>query len=256
MKKILRHHPIRTALFAGAALFASSSAMAHYPWLMSSNFSPSADQAANIYLAWGHNFPLEGFMPKERVDQISLIKPDGKRVDLEATETGYVTPKLTPGVNLVLASQKGGFFTRTREGSKRQSKEGLKDVIRCSYSSNNMKSILNVGKGGDGLDRATGQPLEIIPLSNPADLKPGDRMNVKITMRGEPYGGMVYATYAGFSTEGAYAYTVEADNEGKASIRMMHPGQWLVRAKVEQEYPDRAVCDVESYTTTLTFAVR
>jgi uncharacterized GH25 family protein len=246
---------VRTALLAGATLFASSSAMAHYPWLLSSAHAPAEGQTATIYLAWGHKFPLESFMDRSRIDKVSLVSADGGQVGLEATDSGYVTPRLTPGVNMVLASQKSGFFTRTRQGSKRQSKEGLKDVIRCSYSSNNMKTILNVGNGSDGLNRATDQPLDIIPLSNPAKLKVGDRMNVRITMRGEPYSGMVYATYAGFSTEGAYAYTVETDNEGKASIRILHPGQWLVRARVEQEYPDRSVCDIEAYTSTLTFAI-
>ena len=246
---------MRITVIAGG-LAAATAAQAHYPWLMASSFAPAEGRAATVYPSWGHAFPFEGFMASDRVGSIEIVSPDGKKTALEASGAGYATPELAAGTYVVLGSQKGGFHTRTKQGSKRQSKEGLSDVIRCSYSSNNMKTILNVGKGNGAVDQRFDQPLEIVPLSNPAELGTGDYMDVQITMRGEPYSGMVFATYAGFSTEGAYAYTVEADNQGKASIRILHPGQWLVRAKVEQPYPDQAVCDVESYTTTLTFAVR
>ncbi len=247
---------MRIAMIAGG-LTAAATAHAHYPWLMASSFTPAEGRAATVYPAWGHAFPFEGFMASDRVGSVEIVSPDGKKTALEASgASGYITPELRQGIHVVLASQKSGFFTRTKQGSKRQSKEGLSDVIACSYSSNNMKAILNVGQGKGAMDRQFGQPLEIVPLSNPADLKVGDYMDVKITVRGEPYGGMVFASYAGFSTVGAYAYTVEADDQGKASIRILHPGQWLVRAKVEQPYPDAAVCDVEAYTTTLTFAIR
>lgn len=245
---------MQIAIIAGG--LAAATAHAHYPWLMASSFSPPEGRAATVYLAWGHHFPFEGFMAGDRAGSVEIVSPDGKKTALEPNgAAGYATPELQQGTYVVLASQKGGYFTRTKQGSKRQSKEGLSDVIACSYSSNNMKAILNVGQGSVA-DRQFDQPLEIVPLSNPAELKAGDYMDVKITMRGEPYGGMVFATYAGFSTEGAYAYTVEPDNQGKASIRILHPGQWLIRAKVEQPFKDPKVCDVESYTTTLTFAVR
>lgn len=251
---------VRRSVAAGAvlstALLASSAAMAHYPWLLASDFTPTEGSPSTAYLAWGHHFPVDGFMSADRLDRIAMLRPDGRSVDLEQTDTGYATPPLKAGVNTVVATQKGGFFTRTRSGPKRQSKEGLKDVIRCSFSSNNMKMLLNVGDGRKGLSARADHPLEIFPLTNPAALRVGDRMDVRVTMRGEPYSGMVHATYAGFSTEGAYAYSVEADNEGKASIRILHPGQWLVYTNVQQAYPDPEVCDIESYTTTLTFAIR
>lgn len=246
---------MRVTMIAGG-LAAAATAQAHYPWLMASDFTPAEGRTANVFLAWGHAFPFEGFMTEDRVGSVEIVSPDGKRSALAASGAGYATPELKEGGYVVLASQKSSFYTRTKQGSKRQSKEGLNDVIRCSYSSNNMKAILTVGGEDDGkIGESFGQPLEIIPLSDPSELQVGDYMDVKITLRNEPYSGMVYATYAGFSTEGAYAYTVEAD-DGKASIRILHPGQWLVRAKAEQAYPDPKVCDIESYTTTLTFAVR
>lgn len=244
---------------AGGVLFGAAGAHAHYPWLMASSFAPPEGRQATAYIAWGHAFPFESFMAADRIESVEIVSPDGKRTALSVNGTpGHETPELEGGTYVLLASQQGGFYTRTRQGSKRQSKEGLSGVIKCSFSSNNMKAVLNVGgkSGGDALGGSYDQALEIVPLKDPSTLGVGDYMDVRITLRGEPYGGMVYATYAGFSTEGAYAYTVEPRDDGTASIRILHPGQWLVRAKVEQPYPDPSVCDVESYTTTLTFGIR
>jgi uncharacterized GH25 family protein len=247
----------RAGLISGLLLSATA-VHAHYPWLMPSNYSPAEGRSATVYIGWGHSFPLDGFLPNERIGHIEIVEPDGKRAMLQPGDNaGFVVPELkNPGVHVLLASQTSSFFTRTTQGNRQQSKEGLSGVLSCSYSSNNMKAIMTVGDGDGQVGKRFGQVMEIVPLMNPADLKVGDFLDVQVLVRDEPYSGMVYATYAGFSNEGAYAYTVEADNQGKASIRILHPGKWLVRTNVRQPYPDSAVCDIESYTTTLTFAVR
>ncbi len=244
----------------GGLLLSATAAQAHYPWLMASNYTPPEGRSMTAFVGIGHSFPLEGFMPNDRLGSITLVGPDGKQHALEPKDdVGYTTPELNgAGTYVLLATQTSSFFTRTTRGNHRQSKEGLDGVLGCSYSSNNMKAILTVGngKGQDQAGKRHGQALEIVPLSNPAGLRVGDFMDVQVFVRDKPYEGMVFATYAGFSNDGAYAYTVEADNEGKASIRILHPGKWLIRTNVRQPYPDSKVCDVESYTTTLTFQVR
>ncbi len=258
MSRYKLHGALGAAIFGGLLLSATA-AQAHYPWLMASHYAPEQGRAATAFVGWGHVFPLEGFMAADRLESISMVGPDGKKQALEAGEgVGYPTPELkAEGAYVLLATQKSGYYTRTTKGNKRQSKEGLDGVLYCSYSSNNMKAVLTVGNGDKGAaDKRHGQVLEIVPLSNPADLRVGDFMEVQVLLRDEPYDGMVFSTYGGFSSEGAYAYTIEPDNDGKASIRILHPGKWLVRANVRQPYPDSNVCDIESYTTTLTFQVR
>lgn len=256
----LRHlgkHTVQAGLLGGC-LISATVAHAHYPWLVLSNHTPAEGRSVNALISWGHAFPIEDLMPKDRLESIALVTPDGKRHALENTDdVQYKTPALdTPGVYTVLAAQTGSYWTRSRQGPKRGSKVGVEDAISCSYFSNNMKAVLTVGNGGAPSGQAYGQPLEIIPISNPVELRFGDYMDVQVLLKGEPFRGMVFATYAGFSNEGAYAYSVEANNEGRASIRILHPGKWMVRANIRQPYPDASVCDVESYTTTLTFSVR
>lgn len=256
----MSQHTVKSLLGAGLVcgmMMAASATQAHYPWLMASSYTPNEGRSATAYIGWGHNFPFEGFLAKDRIQGVEIILPDGKRQPLEAGDgNGYTTTSLKAGTHVLLASQTGGYRTRTTEGAKREPKQGLSGIIECRFSTNSMKSILTVGNGDGPYSTSFNQPLEIIPLSNPAELKIGDYMDVQVLVRDEPYEGMVFATYGDFSSEGAYAYTVEADNEGKASIRILHTGNWLVRTTVRQPYPDPEVCDVESYTTTLTFSIR
>jgi uncharacterized GH25 family protein len=244
--------------FTVGILCAAAAAQAHFPWVMVTDYTPEQDKAATAYLGWGHNFPIAGFMAEDRVGSLELISPDGSQSGLEKKDAGYVTPELkTAGAYMLLATQKSGFYTRTKNGNKRQSKEGLNDIIKCSYSSNTMKAVFNVGTGGGDIGKKAGHPLEIIPLSNPAGLKVNDHLDVQVLLHGKPYDGMVYATYAGFSNEeNTYAYAVGTDDNGKASIRILSTGTWLIKANTEQAYSDPKVCDVESYTSTFTFGIQ
>ena len=162
-----------------------------------------------------------------------------------------------PGSYLIVAKRKTGFYTKTTQGGKRQSKEGLKNVIKCSRSQMCMKAIINVGDGQGKVDSKVGHPLEIIPLANPAELKAGDYLPVQVLLHGKPYNDKIFATYMGFSTEkDVFAYTSKTDRQGKGRIRILQPGVWMIKVEHQQPYPDQDVCDVESFIATLTLEVK
>lgn len=238
----------------------AAAAHAHFPWLAVPTFNPGETKKLPVFFIYDHIFPLGTFLRKERIAGLDMVSPGGQRTSLAMNDNGYFdTPNLeSEGAYVLLGSQKPFYWTKTKNGSKSLSKEGLADVIQCSAFTNSMKSILNVGSGGGEYDTRYGQPLEIIPLKNPADLRVGDYMDIQVLLRGEPYRGLIFATYAGFATEReAYAFTVSADDQGKASIRIIERGPWLVKVKAEQHpYPDPRVCDVEAHFSTLTFGVR
>jgi len=155
----------------------------------------------------------------------------------------------------VAATRKAGYYTKTAQGGVAAPKTGLKNVIRCSYSHMCMKAIANVGKEGRA-DIVVGHPIEIIAMENPAKLRAGDYLPIKILVNGKPYSGNVFATYTGFSTEpNTFAYATSTDKKGHARIRILQPGIWLIKVTHEVPYSDTAQCDVESYVATLTFAV-
>ncbi|MGE0289611.1 MAG: DUF4198 domain-containing protein [Acetobacteraceae bacterium] len=257
----MKTNRFKTLFQTGAAaglLLGAATSHAHFPWVMATDYTPSPDKAATVYLGWGHSFPLAGFMAEDRVGTLELVSPDGSRSGLEKKDAGYATPELkTAGAYVLLAAQKGGFYTRTKSGNKRQSKEGLSDIIKCSFSSNTMKAVFNVGAGAGDVSKRFEHPLEIIPLDNPGNLGVNDHFKVQVLLHGKPYDGMIYATYAGFSNEeNTFAYAVGTDDDGTASIRILSTGTWLIKANAEQPYPDTKVCDVESYTSTFTFGIQ
>ncbi|MCC6302787.1 MAG: DUF4198 domain-containing protein [Gammaproteobacteria bacterium] len=257
MKKNSLKHLMQTGI-AGGLLLTAASAYAHFPWISVPDYSLKQGKSSPVYVISGHSFPVDVPMAADRLDSLELVGPDGNRAKVEQKGTIYATPELkTSGTYLLVGTQKNAFFTRTKDGGKRQSKEGLKDVIKCAYSAKTMKAILSTGAGDGSLSNTFGHPLEIIPLNNPATLKVNDSLDVQVLLHGKPYDGMVFATYSGFSNEeNTYAYAVATDEEGKASIRLLSTGSWLVKASVEQPYPDPKVCDVESYSSTLTFGVQ
>ena len=210
----------------------SKSAFAHDMWINASCYSPKAGSPVYLTIGWGHHYLIPGgeFMPKEYLDRIYLVDPDGKKLKIKSVnEIEYKSdPILQEGTYLVVVIKKGGFFTKTTEGYKRgHSKKGLKNVISCKYSVKSAKAIINVGKPkGKIFLKPIGSKLEIIPLANPADLKEGDYFPIKVLFDGKPLAKeYVFATYAGFSTEkDAFAYATKTNGSGIAKIKIIKSG--------------------------------
>ncbi len=149
------------------------------------------------------------------------------------------------------------FTPRLMKGVKDSQKKGLSNVIKCYYSTMYFKSIVNVGESKGIVNKKIGQSLEIIPLKNPITLKSGDYLPIKVIFKNKPFKGVVYSTYMGFSTDkNVFAYTTSTDWSGKAYIKIIHPGVWMIKVANEEPYKDKDVCDVESYVATLTFEVK
>ena len=256
MKKII----IITAMYLGLIGLFCTQAQAHFPWINVDNYSPDTGDSSHITIGWGHRYPLGGFLKKGDLESIVIIDPDGKKEAVASLSDLEFQPESNfskPGAYLVAAKRKTGFYTKTTQGGKRQSKEGLRNVIKCSRSQMCMKAIINVDDGQGKVDSKVGHPLEIIPLANPAELKAGDYLPVQVLLQGKPYNGRIFATYMGFSTEkDVFAYTSKTDRQGKGRIRILQPGVWLIKAEHQQPYPDQDVCDVESFIATLTLEVK
>ena len=81
-------------------------------------------------------------------------------------------------------------------------------------------------------------------------------MSVKVLYNNEPLRTELYATYIGFSAEGAWAYTTKTNKDGIGRIKMLKSGIWLIKAGHTVPYPDSDECDQYSYSATLTFEVK
>ncbi|MBQ7543820.1 MAG: DUF4198 domain-containing protein [Synergistaceae bacterium] len=186
------------------------------------------------------------FIVPEEVEVLSRVKAgiieDGKLVESSLTGNDAelcidftVTPKDLSHSVMLVALKDGETWCVTNEGGKTGARkdleaQGLK-VISANKYDKYAKALFNTSHEDTKFSQVLGHPLEIVPVTNPADAKAGEFFTVKILLNGQPYTGPVWATYDGFVTEyeNTYAYYTEAEN-GEAYIKITAPGLWGIRA--------------------------
>jgi hypothetical protein len=118
------------------------------------------------------------------------------------------------------------------------------------------KALLNVSPDDASYALPLHDRLEIVPVTNPAQVHPGQTMVVSVTHRGQPVSAQVEATYDGFSdAPDTWASTARTSAEGIATLKVTAAGTWIVHARYEvseqTEHYDRWIGDA-----TLLFEVR
>ena len=245
-------------------LLLTATAHAHFMWINVADYAPMEKETTILNIGWGHHFGNavgNVLRDMDRLDDLVLLSPEGNVLEMTSqNEIEYKVkkPLIQVGTYMIAAKRKEGFFSKTTEGYKSQSKKGLKNVLQCSYSGGYAKAIINVGEEGGGtiVSKPLGHTLEIIPLKDPTDLRVGDDLPVKVLHDGALLSTEIFATYAGFSTDGAWAYATKTNKDGIARIKMLHSGVWLIKVSHKKPYPDTRECDQYSYTATLTFQVK
>jgi uncharacterized GH25 family protein len=121
-----------------------------------------------------------------------------------------------------------------------------------------VKTLVNAG--GAGSDAALANlslTIEIIPEAQPASVRPGGSLPVRVLMDGMPYqGGQLCATHAGFS-EGhdAYAWCGRLDAQGRAAVPITAAGWQILRTTRMRPLAGDPRADWVSYWSALTFEV-
>lgn len=119
------------------------------------------------------------------------------------------------------------------------------------------KLLLPVDGQSAGFDKVAGQRLEIVPMSDPFAVKPGDELRFKVLLDGKPAKfDAVWATYDGFSYQkDAWAYTAPPSAHGEATVKITKPGFWMVRTAVKLDEKGEGF-DAVALRTVLAFPVR
>lgn len=140
-------------------------------------------------------------------------------------------------------------------------REGIVDRAANERYSKHVKTILQVGGArSESYKHRLGYPIEIVPLTNPADLEVGGTLEVLVLEKNEPVGGqLVYASFEGHHSHdesGVHreAITTRTDASGVARIELSRGGRWYVRL-IRMLAVDEDGVDYESNWATLTFEV-
>ncbi len=121
-----------------------------------------------------------------------------------------------------------------------------------------VKTLVHAAATPTAVAMATlGLAIEIVPEAQPAGLKPGDSLPVKVMLGGKPYpNGQICATYAGHTDEeDTYAWCGRLDAGGKAAVPIQAVGWQLVRVSHMQARKDDPKADWESWWASLTFEI-
>lgn len=249
------------------------SGSAHAIWINMTawNPSPTEEGAARtrMYIGWGHRFPVDGLTDRSTFDFIELIDPMGAREKVELEKEGISTAEIVSaqeGAYILSLTRRASIYNTYWEDG--QMKRGYGDradfpnVIESLRTQQFSTAHFRIGsRVASYRPHRAGAVLELVPLADPYAAEKnyvGALLPVQLLLDGAPVPYVeVTATYAGFSSSDAMAQRLLTNQDGIAYVRIVHWGEWLLKAKAErpatEKYQD--IADKEVYYTTLTFEI-
>ena len=251
-----------------------------YIKLKSFHLKPGTETA--IYLYNGTFEKSEAIVARNRMSDVSLINPGEKAIHPDAalwfeennqTVLKIKTGKEGTGLLGVSTLPKVGDFT-AKSFADNMKHEGLLHILEARKKSGedakpakkkyakHVKTIYQVGsKQSEDFKTVLGYPIELVPVSNPYALKPGDTLSMQLLIKGKPAAGeMVYAGYAGHqgkSKDGLPhdAFQVKTNTKGIVTIKLSKAGHWYFRTVHVTKSNDQDA-DYISNTASVTFEIK
>ncbi len=254
----------------GLSFMIPAAAGAHTLWLNATDFTPKFHPkfgtAVKVYFGYGHRYPVSDYIDQDHLAEYQLINGSDKK-ELQPNPGGFLATEVKfkeAGPYIISASLNPGYYTMYMENGRSNHhlgpKTGLDNVFLSLYYEQYAKALISVGETAtDAFSQPVGHRLEIIPQQNPFNLKQGDDLQVKVLLDGKParfYA--VHCTYNGFSNKDDFAFATKTDAKGMATVRLLHYGNWLIKADQKMpaagEHADK--CNEIHYTATLTFEIQ
>lgn len=260
-------HRILATLLLGISLCAN----AHEVWVSADH--THGGEILKAQLGYGH-YPDAEPIAADRLhifsQPLQLHTPDGK---INLVQRGqnfeFQTEKPVADGSYILAGQYSPtFWSRNADGWKQQNMSQMRDAQYCEQTSMFGKSVVNVGHDSAAktlISRPVGHTLEIVPLENPANVRVGEALPVRVLFRGEPLPDVtLVATFDGFTHRDpadkshrleAQAFSDATNADGVVNIIPLRQGSWKARVVHKVDFPDQAVCQKLATYATLTFDI-
>ncbi|MDR2302503.1 MAG: DUF4198 domain-containing protein [Deltaproteobacteria bacterium] len=253
------------ALAAMAVLVIPPALRAHDMWGTADN--PTVGQPLKANIGYGHHYPTLENIPDDELPffQVYAVGPDGK-IDLTNGSPNYVyTSKdnLAKSTYLVIADVKPIYWSRTPGGDwNMKRKDETPGATECGLYIEGAKGIVAVDGDTSATlaTKAQGLPIEIVPLSHPGTVKPGQKLVLQVLYQGKPLPGAEvkarYGGYAALAGDTAQAYADTTDQDGKVTFVPLAAGDWIVIARNKTAYEGPGTCDNTDYGTSLHFDIK
>jgi uncharacterized GH25 family protein len=152
-------------------------------------------------------------------------------------QTNYKLTNDTP--TIIVGNRKGDFYCLFTDGEYADGKRAdvakanpKKTIAKTRYFAKYSKFYLNPAAGDKTFATPLGHDIEIIPLSNPAELKKGAKLKFRVLYKGDPLANAeIFATYDTYDpkTENSYAQKSKTNAKGEVSFNFNQSALWIVR---------------------------
>jgi len=249
---------------------------AHDLFLKFDSYFLQPNSKATVRLLNGSFRASEATVARERMIDVSIIKPAGERthppasawrdegntslLDLETGAAGtYVVGLSTKSRDV---EQKAAAFNDylAHDGmpdtlAERKKNKELDMDVRRRYSKY-VKAIFQVGAvRSDSYKTPLSYPVEIIPRQNPYALKAGQTLEVLCLKGGQPLVNQFVSAGRELNGREVALPSVRSDNNGIARIPLKGAGKWYVKF-IQMAKLDDPQINYESKWATLTFEVK
>ncbi|GHT78822.1 hypothetical protein FACS1894130_06100 [Spirochaetia bacterium] len=195
------------------------------------------------------------------------VKATVSRNDAQKVLLGQFTlPNGAPTV--VLVNNIGRFSNVTPLGNFTAAKATVSvlgvNIVKTTYSDRWCKVYINPDSQDRTFAQPLGLPLEIVPVTNPADMAAGRNAVFKVLLRGRPLrDAEVSATYKGFNSRDEEAWAVNSlktDASGTVTIPIPAVSAakdiWIVKVGYTNTVTGNPWYDEESFSSWVSFVIR
>lgn len=229
---------MKSSIFITPLALFSISISAHDTWVI-----PNSAEGG-YQLVYGHPGELETYDPA-KVEGLIAIDKSGTRKDISASvQDGKVNLKAGPDIALIAVDFDNGFWTEGPD--KKYSNKPKWEITDYRSSSHSKKFNKNILAWNSSFSKPLGTELEIVPLTNPLQLKPGDKLPVQVLYRSQPLSG---AEVQIMGDEGSYA----TDAKGRASVPIQKTDYQYVAVSHKEDTKSNPNADAISMSANLVF---
>lgn len=293
----MHHFPRHFTLALCFTALLPLTSQAHDLWL---TVPPVAKgQPLHIEVGYGHDFPKGSPIKKDRqplFEPVHLIGASGTVASFVINSENYRFTQKHPasGSYLALLNYKPTPWSVKTVSGKNQWKQADKKTVPdgfCMETTMQAKTVTFVGAtaANDAITQPQGARLEFVPLVDPATLKTGDMLKVRLLAQGQPLKnhqvGIAFhdlnteakphdhkhehhhhdhddkRVYAHPSLAHTYAYETatlkeNTDASGVLSLPITQKGMWMLMSAYDTPYHDTSRCDIHLDNATFAFFIQ
>ena len=263
MKKVI------TLVFVFAFL---NLAQSHEFWLQPSKYRYAVGEAMTIDFKVGENFTGESWdLKRHTVEQVQLVNASGVK-KLESTVQKTKSKNLTtvldkPGTYVIGLESNFAYLELEADKFNEYLKEdGLENILELRKKENTLdkpsrefykryaKLMVQAGPvADDTYKKRLGFRYEIMPLTNPYTLKPGDYLDCRVMWENKPVPHTLVKVwnYVGNRT---FLQNIYTENDGTIRFPISTSGPWMVSA-VKMIPSERDGAEYQSQWASLVFGI-